>query len=140
MMSTEYLDQVTEAERRLREAIGEARGVTKDLRSLLRDIKAELGKADDMVGEHVKTQVRLHTEELVRVYKDLGEQVSAKLFRRFDDITNLLLGKDEAIEDPELAQQALRIRAATERASAMRLPPTVPKFWRQQGPMKGVSE
>lgn len=82
----------------LREVIRQAHEAIKDLRGLLREVKEEKtsmvamlkGGIDDEIDEHLT----VHLNGMQKAFEDSNTAATDAIFKRFDEIYNMLTGKD----------------------------------------------
>lgn len=104
--------EAREATAELRETVREAHGVRKDLMALVRQVNEALDKAGELVSDQLKVHVKHHTEELGKLFQAQGAELSQRLFKKFEEITNILLGRVDDVDQVDLKTTAMQVRAA----------------------------
>jgi len=105
--NAEYLDQVREAEQKLRDATREAHEALKDLRTEHKEIKVTLTdwkkELDDEFGEYLRKELNMMGDQFERA----SRASEAKVFKKWDEIIAVMMGEDGTDRDsiPDLLRR-----------------------------------
>jgi hypothetical protein len=91
MTSEEEIAAIKEATRVAHEAIKDLKGLIKEAKQISEHISVQM---HEEVDEKLQAEVKVGLEQLSVAFKAATEEATNKVFKRFDDLADLLLGED----------------------------------------------
>lgn len=109
----DLLDRLGTAATEVRDLIRDAHAAAKDLRQASRDAQTMLAKmAEAEVSERLEGAVEKGLEEYKATLAEAIERSTDAVFRRFDTLANIMLGKGEVSDLEAMAHRKLANRQA----------------------------
>lgn len=119
-MNDEILNKYEQSKQELRELVRDAHGAIKDMRKLLKEFEDFRKEAEKELNKQVDEQVGPIVEEnlnyLTGQFKKFCEQSEERIYARFDQLGDILLGEDKQSKRkgerslPEIAKDISTLR------------------------------